>query len=49
VIGGNHNDTYRRDAGYRCRRDVVPPGYPIAFNFLPDLEAFYADWLGEPL
>ncbi len=29
--------------------EAVPPGYPIVFNFLPDLEAFYADWLGEPL
>lgn len=37
--------------GCKTQLDVeaVPPGYPIVFNFLPDLEAFYADWLGEPL
>jgi len=37
--------------GCKSQLDVeaVPPGYPIVFNFLPDLEAFYADWLGEPL
>lgn len=25
----------------------VPPGYPIIFNFLPDLDAFYEKWLGR--
>jgi len=29
--------------------ESVPPGYPVVHDFLPDLEAFYADWLGEPL
>lgn len=29
--------------------EAVPPGYPIVFSFLPDLEAFYRDWLNEPL
>ncbi len=29
--------------------EAVPPGYPVVFNFLPDLETFYAEWLGEPL
>lgn len=29
--------------------DAVPPGYPVLMDFLPDLEAFYRDWLGEPL
>ena len=29
--------------------DAVPPGYPIVFDFLPDLETFYADWLGKEL
>jgi acetone carboxylase gamma subunit len=29
--------------------EAVPPGYPIVFDFEPDLEAFYADWLGRPL
>lgn len=36
-----------------CRRqlevEAVPPGYPIIFEFEPDLEAFYAEWLGQPL
>lgn len=37
--------------GCKTQLDVeaVPPGYPIVFNFLPDLEAFYRDWLGEEL
>ncbi|HJP35104.1 MAG TPA: acetone carboxylase subunit gamma [Gammaproteobacteria bacterium] len=29
--------------------EVVPPGYPPIFEFLPDLDAFYGEWLGEPL
>ncbi len=29
--------------------EAVPPGYPVVFNFLPDLDAFYAEWLGEPI
>ena len=29
--------------------EAVPPGYPVVFNFLPDLEAFYAEWLGEKI
>ncbi len=29
--------------------DAVPPGYPIVFDFLPDLETFYSEWLGQPL
>jgi len=29
--------------------EVVPPGYPIVFDFLPDLEGFYQDILGRPL
>lgn len=36
-----------------CRRqlevEAVPPGYPIVFEFEPDLDAFYAQWLGRPL
>jgi acetone carboxylase gamma subunit len=28
---------------------AVPPGYPVAFNFRPDLDTFHAEWLGEPL
>lgn len=29
--------------------ESVPPGYPVVHDFLPDLEAFYSEWLGEPL
>lgn len=27
--------------------EAAVPGYPIVFDFEPDLEAFYTDWLGE--
>jgi acetone carboxylase gamma subunit len=37
----------------RCRRqlevEAVPPAYPLVFDFQPDLDAFYDDWLGQPL
>lgn len=29
--------------------EVVPPGYPIVFEFLPDLDGFYGEWLNRPL
>jgi acetone carboxylase gamma subunit len=29
--------------------EAVPPGYPVVFDFLPDLETFYRDWLGRKL
>lgn len=29
--------------------EAAPPGYPIVFDFLPDLERFYDEWLGRPL
>jgi len=29
--------------------EAVPPGYPIVFDFLPDLETFYKEWLGRDL
>ena len=29
--------------------EAVPPGYPVVFDFLPDLETFYRDWLGREL
>jgi acetone carboxylase gamma subunit len=25
--------------------EAVPPGYPVVFDFLPDLETLYSDWL----
>lgn len=29
--------------------EAVPPGYPVMFDFQPDLETFYRDWLQQPL
>ena len=29
--------------------EVAPPGFPPIFDFLPDLEAFYREWLKIPL
>lgn len=29
--------------------EAAAPGYPIVFDFLPDLETFYKDWLNHPL
>ncbi len=29
--------------------EVVPPGYPLLFEMLPDLDRFYRDFLGRPL
>lgn len=29
--------------------EVVPPGYPIVFELLPDLDRFYREVLGRPL
>ena len=29
--------------------ESVPVGHPIIFDFLPDIETFYRDWLGRPL
>lgn len=29
--------------------DSVPVGYPILFDILPDIDAFYRDWLDRPL
>ncbi|MBY8980444.1 MAG: acetone carboxylase subunit gamma [Candidatus Lokiarchaeota archaeon] len=27
--------------------EAVPPGYPVIFNFLPDIDTFYEKWLGR--
>ncbi len=29
--------------------EIVPFGYPAVFDFLPDLDTFYGEWLGRPL
>lgn len=28
--------------------EAVPPGYPIIFEFEPDIDTFYNEWLGRP-
>jgi acetone carboxylase, gamma subunit len=37
--------------GCRAQLEVeaVPPGYPVIFDFEPDLETFYREWLGREL
>ena len=27
--------------------EAVPPGYPVIFNFLPEIDVFYENWLGR--
>jgi acetone carboxylase gamma subunit len=29
--------------------EAVPPGYPLTFDFLPDIEAFYESFVAEPI
>jgi len=29
--------------------EIVPPGYPLLFEFRPDLDRFYREFLGKPL
>ncbi|MFA4835195.1 MAG: acetone carboxylase subunit gamma [Dehalococcoidia bacterium] len=29
--------------------ETLPPGVPADFEFLPDLDTFYGDWLNQPL
>jgi acetone carboxylase gamma subunit len=29
--------------------EVVPPGYPVVFEMLPDLDRFYDEFIGHPL
>lgn len=29
--------------------EAVPPGYPFIFDFQPDIEAFYRNWLKRPV
>ena len=35
--------------GTQLEVEAVPRGCPPDFDFLPDLDAFYRDWLGRPL
>jgi acetone carboxylase, gamma subunit len=40
---------YCPGCGTQLEVESVPPGYPITFDFLPDLDAFYEQWIGQPL
>lgn len=40
---------YCPGCGAMLKVESVPVGYPIIFDFLPDIDVFYRDWLGRPL
>lgn len=40
---------YCPGCGTQLEVESAPPGYPVTFDFLPDIDGFYAAWLGEPL
>jgi len=40
---------YCPGCGTQLEVDTVPFGYPAIFDFLPDLDVFYGEWLGRPL
>jgi acetone carboxylase gamma subunit len=40
---------YCPGCGTQLEVEAVPRGCPPDFEFLPDLDAFYRDWLGRPL
>ena len=40
---------YCPGCGAQLEVESVPRGYPMIFDFLPDLDTFYEDWLGKPL
>lgn len=40
---------YCPGCGIQLEVECVPPGYPITFDFLPDIDGFYQEWLGLPL
>jgi len=40
---------YCPGCGNQLEVEVVPFGYPVVFDFLPDLDSFYREWLGRPL
>ena len=39
---------YCLGCGAQLEVEAVAPGYPVTFDFLPDIDAFY-QWLGHPL
>ena len=40
---------YCPGCGSLLKVESVPVGYPIIFDTLPDIDAFYREWLGRPL
>lgn len=40
---------YCPGCGAQLEVEVAPFGYPIIFDFLPDIDTFYREWLGKPL
>ncbi len=40
---------YDPNDGTLLEVEAVPPGYPVIHDFLPDLDAFYNDWLGREI
>ncbi|MFC2027260.1 acetone carboxylase subunit gamma [Chloroflexota bacterium] len=40
---------YCPGCGSMLKVESVPVGHPIIFDFLPDIDSFYRDWLGRPL
>ena len=40
---------YCPGCGSQLEVEAVPFGYPVVFDFLPDLDTFYSEWLGRPL
>lgn len=40
---------YCPGCGTQLEVEAVPPGYPVVFDFQPDLETFYREWLGRDL
>jgi len=40
---------YCPGCGTQLEVETVPFGYPLVFDFLPDLDTFYREWLKKPL
>lgn len=40
---------YCPGCGAQLEVETLPPGMPADFDFLPDLNAFYGEWLNKPL
>jgi len=40
---------YCPDCATQLATENLPPGYPVLFEMMPDLDMFYREWLGTPL